>query len=151
MAKAEEFERSKASAFFPRLGTHDRQRGGFGDKAAGPTGSLFPSLRKSGNLFPRENPTIQFFKEVGSRREQGQHPCTAQTLIAHPQPSCPGTLSQTPNFPPLLPPPSRAGKTRQLVQSKGSQNNERKSRVRYPISIHAAGKKVQLLPLAPEV
>ena len=107
-------------------------------------------MESARSLFPRGNPTIKFFKEVDSRREQGQHPCTAQTSIAHPQPSCPRTPGQTPNFPPLLLPPSKAGKNKQLVQSEGSQNNERKSRVGNPIPIHAAGKKVQPITSCPQ-
>ena len=119
---------------------------GHGSRITASTGNLLP-LRKAGNLFPKASPTIKSFKEAGSRSEQGQLPCTAQTPIAHPQPSRPGTPSQTPNFPPPLPPPSKAGKNRQLVQSKGSQNNARKSRVGNPVPIHAAGKKVKLSPL----
>lgn len=107
--------------------------------------SLFPFLGKAGSLYPRENPTIEFFKEAGSRRQQGWHPGTAQSSTAHPQ--SPQDPQPDPQFPPAAsPPPSKAGKNRQLVQREGSQNNERKSRVGNPVPIRAAGKKVQLSP-----
>lgn len=119
--KVLENEKPKAPAFLPRLGWgpmtgEGRGVWGHGSRTMESSESLFPFLGNAGNLYPRENPTIEFFKEAGSRRQQGRHPGTAQSLIAHPQ--SPQDPQPDPQFPPAASPPKQSRK-KQAACSKG--------------------------------
>lgn len=76
-------------------------------------GRLLPYL-----VFHRENPTIKYFKEVGNSRSSNP----TEQSHSHLQ----GPLARPPVSPLLFPPKQSRKKNKQFVQSKHSQNNERK-------------------------